>query len=182
VYCWVTYHCQKCKKKILCLATILLRRIYVAENNKTLFGLHVECQCWCPIATKLDILTYLHKSAQYQISRKSYQWGAALTAADRRAYRRTDGRTWRIYAPFREYVNTPIILRHTVTHSFFRRYNFNLWMFWPLSTYNFHLLRSWMQLVQFFIFNFFMSFLCRLRFCSLVSLAVLLTSDSTYIF
>jgi hypothetical protein len=26
------------------------------------------------------------------------------------------------------------------------------------STYNFHLLRSWMQLVQFFIFSFFMSF------------------------
>ena len=28
-----------------------------------------------------------------------------------------------------------------------------------LSTYNFHLLRSWMQLIQFFIFIFFMSFL-----------------------
>ena len=27
------------------------------------------------------------------------------------------------------------------------------------STYNFHLLRSWMQLVQFFIFSFFMSFI-----------------------
>ena len=29
----------------------------------------------------------------------------------------------------------------------------------PLLTYNFHLLRAWMWLVQFFIFNFFMSFL-----------------------
>jgi hypothetical protein len=29
----------------------------------------------------------------------------------------------------------------------------------PLSTYNFHLLRSWMQLVQFFIFSFFISFI-----------------------
>jgi hypothetical protein len=28
-----------------------------------------------------------------------------------------------------------------------------------LSTYNFHVLQSWMQLVQFFIFSFFMSFL-----------------------
>jgi len=28
-----------------------------------------------------------------------------------------------------------------------------------LSMYNFHLLRSWMQLIQFFIFNFFMSLL-----------------------
>jgi len=28
-----------------------------------------------------------------------------------------------------------------------------------LSTYYFHLLRSWIQLIQFFIFNFFMSFL-----------------------
>jgi hypothetical protein len=27
------------------------------------------------------------------------------------------------------------------------------------STYNFHLLQSWMQLVQFFIFNFFISFI-----------------------
>jgi hypothetical protein len=27
------------------------------------------------------------------------------------------------------------------------------------STYNFHLLRSWMQLVQFFIFSFFISFI-----------------------
>jgi hypothetical protein len=29
----------------------------------------------------------------------------------------------------------------------------------PFSTYNFHLLRSWMQPVQFFIFNFFISFI-----------------------
>ena len=42
---------------------------------------------------------------------------------------------------------------------FFRRYNFISLNVLAFSTYNFHLLRSWMQLVQFFIFSFFMSFL-----------------------
>jgi hypothetical protein len=46
------------------------------------------------------------------------------------------------------------------------------------STYNFQFLRSWMQLVQFFIFSFFRS-LFHLPICSLVSLVVFLTSFST---
>jgi hypothetical protein len=50
-------------KNIECITTITLRRIYAAGNNKTLLGLHVECQCWCPIATELELLTYLYKSA-----------------------------------------------------------------------------------------------------------------------
>jgi hypothetical protein len=50
-----------------------------------------------------------------------------------------------------------------------------------VSTYNFHLLRSWMQLVQFFIFSFYMSFIISIPICSLVFLVVLLTSVSTYI-
>jgi len=65
--------------------------------------------------------------------------------------------------------------------SFFRRYNFILWTFLAYSTYNFHLLRSWMQLVQFFIFSFFVSFLMSSSHMFLVSLVVVLTSVSTCI-
>ena len=39
---------------------------------------------------------------------------------------------------------------------FFRRYDFISLNVLAFSTYNFHLLRSWMQLVQSFIFSFFM--------------------------
>jgi len=42
---------------------------------------------------------------------------------------------------------------------FFRRFNFILLNILAFSTYNFHLLRSWMQLVQIFIFSFFMPYL-----------------------
>jgi hypothetical protein len=42
---------------------------------------------------------------------------------------------------------------------FFRRYNFNSLNVLAFSTYNYQFLRSWMQLVQFLIFSFFMSFL-----------------------
>jgi hypothetical protein len=48
-----------------------------------------------------------------------------------------------------------------------------------LSSYNVYLLRSWMQLVQFFIFSFLVSFLYHLPICSLVSLVVVLASVST---
>jgi hypothetical protein len=49
------------------------------------------------------------------------------------------------------------------------------------STYNFHLLRTWMYPVQFFIFIFFVSFTTPFPICSLVFLVVVLTSVSTYI-
>jgi hypothetical protein len=64
---------------------------------------------------------------------------------------------------------------------FFRRYNFNSLNVLPISTYNFQFLRPWMQLVQFFIFSFLCHSLCHLPICSLVSVAVFLTSVSTCI-
>jgi hypothetical protein len=42
---------------------------------------------------------------------------------------------------------------------FFSRYNFHLWMFWPSEHIISNLLWSRLQLVQFFIFSFFISFL-----------------------
>jgi hypothetical protein len=42
---------------------------------------------------------------------------------------------------------------------FFRRNTFSSLDVLAFSTYNFHLLRSWMQVIQFFIFSFFMSFI-----------------------
>jgi hypothetical protein len=51
----------------------------------------------------------------------------------------------------------------------------------PSSTYNFYILRSWMQLVQFFISVSSCHFLCHFSICSLVSLVDVLTSFSTCI-
>jgi hypothetical protein len=51
---------------------------------------------------------------------------------------------------------------HRAPGSFFffsRRYNFNSLNVFAVSAYNFQSFRSWIQLVQFFIFSFFMSFL-----------------------
>jgi hypothetical protein len=62
---------------------------------------------------------------------------------------------------------------------FFRHYNFNSLNVLAFSTYNFQILRSWMQLVQFFIFSFLCHSLCHLPICSLVSLVVFLASVST---
>jgi hypothetical protein len=64
---------------------------------------------------------------------------------------------------------------------FFRSYNFNSLNVLTFSTYKFQCLRSWMQLVQFFIFIFLCHCLCHLPICSLVSLLVFLTSVSTFI-
>jgi hypothetical protein len=57
---------------------------------------------------------------------------------------------------------------------FFRRYNFNSLKVLAFSTYNFQFLRSWMQLVQLFIFSFLCHSLCHLPICSLVSQLVFL--------
>jgi hypothetical protein len=64
---------------------------------------------------------------------------------------------------------------------FFMRCNFHLWMFCPSQIYNFHLLRSWMQLVQSFICSLFMSLLMSLSHLFFGLPSGLLTSDCTYI-
>jgi hypothetical protein len=42
VYCWCACHQQLCKNIEYC-TTMILWQIYVAENNKTYLGLHVNC-------------------------------------------------------------------------------------------------------------------------------------------
>ena len=59
------------------------------------------------------------------------------------------------------------ITLYTFSFFFFRGYNFISLNVLAFSTYNFHLLRSWMQLVQFYIFSFYVSFImssCHLFF------------------
>jgi len=52
-----------------------------------------------------------------------------------------------------------VLLLHFSFFFFFRRYNFISLNVLAFSTYNFHLFRSWTQIIQFFVFSFFISFI-----------------------
>jgi hypothetical protein len=77
--------------------------------------------------------------------------------------------------------NSPKVSRSVTRYFFSRRYKFSSLNVLAFSTYNFEFFRSWMQLVQFFIFSFLCHSLCHLPICSLVSLVVFFTSVSNCI-
>jgi hypothetical protein len=86
---------------------------------------------------------------------------------------------WRTFSFIRRIVQDHLRVIHIFF--FFRRHNFNLWMFWPsqhiISKYYDPGCSSSSSLFSISSYN----FLCHLPICSLVSVVVFLTSVSTYI-
>jgi hypothetical protein len=71
--CWDTCHCQR--YNIKCCATMILRKIYVAGNNETCFGVHPKCPIFLPNFKQIwNFSTDFHEDLENQSSRKSVQW------------------------------------------------------------------------------------------------------------
>jgi hypothetical protein len=103
----LTYSHRQLRKNIACCTTKLLQRICVPVATEPMQVVTQSARYFCRILSKIfSFSTDLHKSTQYQISRKSVKWDKSWYTRtnlqrnrqkERQKYGRTDRWTWRSF-------------------------------------------------------------------------------------